>query len=140
MAPFWSKVCAALELLTAAAQCRAVLPAEKTNHSHTDQHNIHHFVNENSSQCKSDPLINKLVSDLRTTYKYYCKDRRVDLPHSSVMLMSASDLMRSSTIPSTAIRTARINGVVPSWDLAFRFVERFLSKICKEGDYTCENQ
>ena len=53
------------------------------------------------------------------------------LPHSSVMLMSASDLINSSTIPSTAILTAKIIGVVPSWDLAFKFVDRLRKRIYK---------
>lgn len=69
----------------------------------------------------------------------YCKDRRVDLFYSFVMLMFALDLMRFFIIFFTVIRIVRINGVVSFWDLAFRFVERFFSKICKEGDYICEN-
>lgn len=69
----------------------------------------------------------------------YFKDKRVDLFYSFVMLMFALDLMRFFIIFFTVIRIVRINGVVSFWDLVFRFVERFFSKICKEGDYICEN-
>ncbi len=56
------------------------------------------------------------------------------LPYSSVAFTSASALMRSSTVASMARRAARMSGVVPSFIREFRFVARFRSKICSQGD------
>lgn len=56
--------------------------------------------------------------------------------------MSASELIRSSTMPSMARRAARIRGVVPQCMRAFRLVERFRSKICqgtKKLGQSCNN-
>ena len=58
------------------------------------------------------------------------KNRHAIIPWASVALTSASALISSSTIPSTASRTASISGVVPSCIWAFTFVARFRSRIC----------
>lgn len=60
--------------------------------------------------------------------------RASHLPRSSTALTSACELMRSSNMPSTARRAARINGVVPSCMRASRSVARFRIRIwAQEG-------
>uniref|UniRef100_A0A2M4D3K3 Putative secreted protein n=1 Tax=Anopheles darlingi TaxID=43151 RepID=A0A2M4D3K3_ANODA len=54
---------------------------------------------------------------------------RAVLPLLSAALMSASAVIRSSTIPSMASRAASISGVVPSCIRAFRLVARLRSRI-----------
>ena len=57
-------------------------------------------------------------------------------PLLSVASMSASALIKSSTMPSMARRAARISGVVPQYIRAFRLVERFRSRICNTHTHT----
>lgn len=52
------------------------------------------------------------------------------IPRSSTALTSAWQLMRSSNMPSTARRAARIKGVVPSCMRASRSVALFRIRIC----------
>lgn len=58
---------------------------------------------------------------------------RCRIPRSSTALTSAWELMRSSSMPSTASRAARISGVVPSCMRASRSVARFRISIWGTG-------
>lgn len=108
LAPFFSNTMAASTLFTAAAQCRADFPRGKEA-----------WVKEGAGwgwggvTPSSVPLL-------------YCDA----IPRSSTALTSAWQLMRSSNMPSTARRAARIKGVVPSCMRASRSVALFRIRIC----------
>ena len=107
LAPFFSSTTAASTLFTAAAQCRADLPVRGE---------------EGGSGVGSLPWHAPSLGPAQ-----------LGSPRSSTALTSAWELMRSSSMPSTARRAARISGVVPSCMRASRSVARFRIRIWTAG-------
>lgn len=114
LAPFFRRTTAASMLFTAAAQCRADLPAEEGQETHR--------ALARGKGTRKQPVFFENVFHLPA------------VPRSSTALTSAWQLMRSSSMPSTARRAARIRGVVPSCMRASRSVALFLMRICRDRD------
>lgn len=114
LAPFFRRTTAASMLFTAAAQCSADLPAEEGQETHR--------ALARGKGTRKQPVFFETVFHLPA------------VPRSSTALTSAWQLMRSSSMPSTARRAARIRGVVPSCMRASRSVALFLMRIFRDRD------